>query len=132
YEGLRKSSIAQWNLKVSVMPSEFADSLVTLTPFGPLIGRQHKRFFTLEKSAAVADVAKDPALTFTYSHFLVPHPPYAFARDGSPQSETNRATRPEQELYIDQLVATNRLILQTIDGILQSSAVEPIIVLQAD
>jgi hypothetical protein len=132
YDGLRKSSIAQWNMKISVMPSEFADSLVTMTPFRPLIGRQHKHRFTSEKFAAVAELAKDPAATFAYAHFLVPHPPYAFARDGSQQSEVNRMTRPEQELYIDQLVATNRLILETIDGILNSSAVKPIIILQAD
>jgi len=132
YEGLRKSSIAQWNMKVSVMPCEFADSLVTMTPFRPLIGRQHKYEFSSEKFAAVAELAKDPAATFAYAHFLVPHPPYAFARDGSRQSEVNRMTRPEQELYIDQVVATNRLIIQTIDRILSSSAVEPIIILQAD
>jgi hypothetical protein len=132
YEGLRNSSIAQWNLKISVMPSEFADSLVSMTPFRPLIGRRRKHEFTIEKSAAVAAVAKDPALTFAYSHFLVPHPPYAFARDGSAQTETNRATQPEKKLYIDQLVATNRLILKTIDEILSSSAVKPIIILQAD
>jgi hypothetical protein len=132
YDGLRMSSIAQWNLKISVMPSEFADSLVSMTPFRPLIGRRHKHEFTLEKFAAVAELAKDSTLTFTYAHFLVPHPPYAFARDGSAQSEINRATQPEQELYIDQLVATNRLILKTIDDILSSSAVKPIIILQAD
>jgi hypothetical protein len=132
YDGLRKSTIADWNLKISVMPSEFADSLVSMTPLRPLIGRQHKHEFTLEKCAAVAELAKDPKLTFTYAHFLVPHPPYAFARDGSSQTETNRATRPEKALYIDQLVATNRLILQTIDGILSTSSVKPIIILQAD
>ena len=132
YDGLRRSSIAQWNMKISAMPSEFAESLVNMTPFRPLVGRQHKREFVLEQCATLAELAKDPALTFTYAHFLVPHPPYAFARDGSAQTEINRATRPENELYIDQLVATNRLILQTIDGILSSSATKPIIVLQAD
>ncbi len=132
YDGLRRSSIAQWNMKISVMPSEFADSLVNMTPFRPLVGRQHKHEFTLEKFAAVAELAKDPTLTFTYAHFLVPHPPYAFARDGASQTELNRATRPEKELYIDQLVSTNRLVLKAIDGILDSSANKPIIILQAD
>jgi hypothetical protein len=132
YDGLRKSTIADWNMRISAMPSEFAESLVSMTPFRPLIGRQHKREFTLEKCAAIVELAKDPTLTFTYAHFLVPHPPYAFARDGSSQTELNRATQPEKELYIDQLVATNRLILQIIDGILSASDVKPIIILQAD
>jgi hypothetical protein len=103
-----------------------------MTPFRPLVGRQHKHEFTLEKCAAVVELAKDPAPTFAYAHFLVPHPPYAFARDGSAQTEINRATRPEKDLYIDQLVATNELILKTIDGILSASTVKPIIILQAD
>jgi hypothetical protein len=132
YDGLRKSKIADWNMKISAMPSEFAESLVSMTPFRPLIGRRHKHEFTQSKCDAIVELAKDPTLTFTYAHFLVPHPPYAFARDGSSQTEINRATRPEKELYIDQLVATNRLILQTIDGILGASATKPIIVLQAD
>ncbi len=132
YSGLRKSSIADWNLKVSVMPSEFADSLVSMTPFRPMIGREHKHVFTAQKFHAVADLAKDPSLTFAYAHFLVPHPPYAFARDGSRQTEINRATLPEKELYIDQLGATNQMVLQTIDEILRSSTVKPIIILQAD
>jgi hypothetical protein len=132
YEGLRKSSIADWNMKISVMPSEFADSLVAMTPFRPLIGRQYKYRFTSRKFEAVGDLAKNPAPTFAYAHFLVPHPPYAFARDGSQQTEVNRATRAEKDLYIDQLVATNRLVLQTIDEIQSSSARRPIIILQAD
>src|SRR3954451_20326920 len=99
-------------MKVSSMPNEFADSLVSMTPFRPLlIGREHKREFTLQKFAAVAELANNPRLTFAYAHFLVPHPPYAIARDGSAQSEFNRASRSEQELYVDQLIATNKLIL---------------------
>jgi hypothetical protein len=132
YDPLRKSSIADWNMKISMLPSEFADSLVNLTPFRPLIGRQHKHQFTQQKFAAVADLAKTVEPKFVYSHFLVPHPPYAFARDGSAQTELNRASRPEQELYIDQLVATNRLILQMVDRILNTSRIKPIIILQAD
>jgi hypothetical protein len=132
YAPLRKSSLAQWNLQVSLMPTEFAESLVNMTPLRPLIGRHYKHRFTLEKFTAVADLAKNPAATFAYAHFLVPHPPYAFARDGSEQSEVNRATKPEQELYIDQLVATNRMIIETIDSILASSTTKPIIILQAD
>jgi hypothetical protein len=132
FDPLRRSSIAQWNMKISAMPSEFADSLVNMTPLRPLVGRHYKRTLAMERFAQITELAKDPELTFAYAHFLIPHPPYAFARDGSAQSEINRATRPEQELYIDQLIATNRLILQMIDNILSSSAVAPIIILQAD
>ena len=115
YAPLRKSSIAQWNMKVSMLPNEFDDSLVNMTPFRPLIGQEYKYRFVTDKFAEVAELAKDSAPTFAYAHFLVPHPPYAFARDGSALSELDRATRPEKELYINQLVATNRLILKMLD-----------------
>ncbi len=132
YDPLRKSAIAQWNMKISMLPSEFADSLVSMTPFWTLIGRERKHRFVLQQFDQLAELAKDPALTFAYAHFLVPHPPYAFARDGSTLRQIDRATRPEQELYIGQLIATNRLVLQTIDRILSTSKVKPIIILQAD
>jgi hypothetical protein len=132
YDPLRRSSIAQWNMKISMLPWEFADSLVNMTPLRMLIGREYKRKFIADKFAKVADLAKNLKPTFTYAHFLVPHPPYAIARDGSALSEVDRATRPEQELYIEQLIATNRLILELIDDLQSASAVKPIIILHAD
>jgi hypothetical protein len=132
YEPLRYSSIAQQNMKISFMPTEFEDSLVHMTPLRPLIGRHHKRTLVMERIAQIAELAKDPGLTFAYAHFLVPHPPYAFASDGSAQSEIHRTTWTEQQLYIDQLIATNRLILKLIDDILSASPVKPIIILSAD
>jgi hypothetical protein len=131
YEPLRKSSIAQWNLRISMLPWEFADSLVNLTPFRILIGRERKYQFVTNKFGQVAELAKDPAKTFAYAHFLVPHPPYAFASDGSPLSEMLQATQPEQEQYVSQLIATNRLILEMLDEIL---SIDPnaIIVMHAD
>jgi hypothetical protein len=132
YEPLRNSSVAHWNMKISLLPSEFDDSLVNMTPLRPLIGRHYKRTLALNRFAQIAKLANDPALTFAYAHFLIPHPPYAFARDGSAQSETNRATWTEQQLYVDQLIATNSLILKLIDEILSSSNIKPIIIVQSD
>lgn len=132
YAPLRKNSLAHWNMKVSMLPSEFADSLVGMTPLASLIGHHYKRRFVIGKFAVVAKIASNPKATFGYAHFLVPHPPYVFARDGSAQSELHQATRTEQELYVDQVIATNRLILKTIDDIIGTSATKPIIILQAD
>lgn len=132
YEPLRRSSIAQTNMKISLLPSEFDDSLVNMTPLRPLIGRHHKRTLALQRFTQIAELATDPALTFAYAHFLIPHPPYAFARDGSAQSEIHRSTWTEQQLYVDQLIAANGLILKLIDDILSSSDVKPIIILSAD
>src|SRR6185369_6146934 len=92
----------------------------------------HKRTLAFERFAQIAELATNPALTFAYAHFLIPHPPYAFARDGSAQTEVHRTTWTEQQLYVDQLIATNQLILKLIDDILSSSPVKPIIILSAD
>jgi hypothetical protein len=132
YEPLRHSDIAQWNMKISLLPSEFADSVVNMTPLRPLIGRHYKRTIALGRFAQIAELAQDPQPTFAYAHFLIPHPPYAFARDGSPQSEINRTTLTEQQLYVDQLMATNDLIIKLVDKLLSASDVKPIIILQAD
>lgn len=132
YAPLRSSRIADWNMRVSFMPCEFADSMVALTPLRPLIGRAYKYRLTMSKFAQVAESAESSDLKFVYAHFLVPHPPYAFAADGSALSEWNRETQREQELYIGQLIATNRLMLQLIDKILANSDTKPVIILQAD
>jgi hypothetical protein len=132
YAPLRKSYYADWNFKISTLPCEFADSLVNMTPLRPLIGRNYKFRFVSDKFAKLGEVGSDPETTFVYAHFLVPHPPYAFARDGMPLTEWTRSTKDEKTLYIDQLVATNQLILMTLDKILASSEKEPVIFLQAD
>jgi hypothetical protein len=132
YAPLRKSDYAEWNLKISTLPCEFADSLVNMTLLRPLIGRNYKHHFVTDKFTQLGDLAGDPKTTFAYAHFLVPHPPYAFARDGSQLTEWARSTQDEKTLYIDQLIATNRLILKTLDQILAKSDKKPIVFLQAD
>jgi hypothetical protein len=132
YEPLRRNELAHSNMPVSMLPSEFADSLVGMTPLGPLLRRPFKRRLTVRQFDSVAALAKNPAATFAYAHFLVPHPPYVFRRDGSAQTEYSRAALSEQQLYVEQVAGTNELILRTIDKILGDSATKPVIILQAD
>jgi hypothetical protein len=60
----------------------------------------------------------------------VPHYTYVFSRDGS--LSWAHAPHADKQAYLDQLIATNRLILQTVDQILARSKVKPIIILLAD
>ena len=129
---LRKSSIADSNLRVSYLPSEFADGLLRMTPIGGLFGPWFKCRQVRSQFAAVAAVADDPKLTFAYAHFLMPHDPYVFASDGSHLSLHTRPRADDRKAYIDQLKATNTMILETIDRLLDQSAEKPIIILQAD
>lgn len=43
-----------------------------------------KRQRALRQFRDLAAVVDDPAPTFVIAHFLVPHPPYVFDRDGNP------------------------------------------------
>jgi len=130
YEPLRKNELAQSNLRVSFLPTEFADSLLKMTPLGLTLGGSFKHHFVLRKFAAIRALASDDQPTFTYAHFLLPHFTYVFNRDGS--ISWTRAPQADKQAYVDQLIATNRMILETIDELCSKSKDKPIIILEAD
>lgn len=71
--------------------------------------------------------------TFVFAHFLLPHPPYVFDRDGSLPTPEETESRSEEEQYVRQLEWTNGRILEAIDRLLDvPPGEEPIILLQAD
>jgi hypothetical protein len=77
-------------------------------------------------------IAQDPAPTFTFAHFTLPHPPYVFDADG------NYVT-PDQWVggadgaYLEQLKYTNGRILQMVDSLLAGpDDTDPIVVIQSD
>jgi hypothetical protein len=79
---------------------------------------------------ALQDIASDPAPTFTFAHFLLPHPPYVFHADGTfvwPDPD-----RPVEEAYIDQLRYTNAVIERIVTELQAAPGPAPIIVLQSD
>lgn len=83
--------------------------------------------------AEVAEIARDPGPTFTFAHFLVPHPPYVFNRDGSRATERDLASRTPEQSYIEQLQYTNDRISELVDTLLAGPDDEdPIIVVQSD
>lgn len=74
-----------------------------------------------------------PGPTYVFAHFLLPHPPYVYDRDGSLIPEEETETAPEVELFIRQLEWTNRRVLEAIDRLLDvPPGEEPIILLQSD
>lgn len=70
--------------------------------------------------------------TYTFIHFLVPHAPYTFDRNGNVLPDAVDDGHYSKEQYIDQLVFVNKKILEMVDTILARSESEPIIILQAD
>lgn len=71
--------------------------------------------------------------TFTYAHFLVPHPGYVFDRDGNDVTLSSKFMQfDEKELYLNQLMYTNTRVEKTIDAILAKPGQPPIIIVQGD
>jgi len=73
---------------------------------------------------------------FIYAHFLIPHHPYVFSIDGSPQNFLSGVIEmgSEKKLYTDQLLFANGEMVKVIDTILnrKSNGIEPIIIIQGD
>jgi len=87
---------------------------------------------TPRQFAAVAGVARDPGPTFTFAHFLLPHPPYVFRRDGSYAGDL--PTLGEDAAYLEQVRYANAKIDELLDMLIgeAASGAEPIVVIQAD
>ncbi len=77
-------------------------------------------------------ITGDPAPTFTFAHFLVPHPPLIFDRYGN-FTPTEEATGTVKERYVEQLIYTNTLIQEMVTHLQAGPDEEdPIIVIQSD
>lgn len=85
--------------------------------------------YKFQKLKEIPDI-KEP--TFTFAHFLSPHPPYVFDADGNNISWYKESNKSAYERYVDQMIFTNKKIKDIIDVILERSEVKPIIVLQSD
>jgi hypothetical protein len=82
--------------------------------------------FTLD---ALTRLPREESPKFVFAHLLLPHPPYIFNPDGSLRAG-GRGTG--QQAYLDNVQATNVLLLGVLDEILQNSAAPPVILLQGD
>jgi hypothetical protein len=77
---------------------------------------------------------------FIYAHVISPHSPYIFGPNGEVRRGVDPFTLLDQQvaeswspsLYTDQVSYINKLVLVTIDQILENSNPKPIIILQAD
>lgn len=120
--------------------SEFSGVLLDSTLWPALLdvldlgdeGRTHRERVNYQFET-IARIAGDPEPTFTFAHFLVPHPPYVFNRDGSPATERDLAGRTQSESYLEQLLYTNARIEDLLDGLIRGSeSDDPIVVIQSD
>ncbi|MEH6547670.1 MAG: sulfatase-like hydrolase/transferase [Sneathiella sp.] len=74
--------------------------------------------------------SKDP--TFTFAHFLVPHDPFVFDKNGRCLEFEESASRSLEESYLAQLQYANKFLTSLIEGLLSQPGPKPIIIIQAD
>jgi hypothetical protein len=86
------------------------------------------------------DYTEDIRPTFIFAHIISPHTPYVFGADGERIDHQDpfslldaRPGNPDnKQYYSNQVQYISQLAMEVIDNILQTSTVEPIIILQAD
>jgi hypothetical protein len=94
----------------------------------------------LHNFEALAAQAKRPGPKFVLAHFVPPHHPYLFDREGnvlrraniSDQFEFQKRLWEDRASYVDQLVYVNRRIGEVVDRILADSPDPPVILLVSD
>jgi hypothetical protein len=94
----------------------------------------------LSNLESLAGMGSQPGPKFVFAHFLPPHHPYLFDRNGnilrdanlSNQFEFQKRLWEEKDLYVDQLLYMNHRVTDVIDQILNESPRPPIIIIQSD
>jgi hypothetical protein len=121
--------------------SEFTLALLETTMASALTGPREEvdpfamselRNYTLHQLEQMQRVPTLPGPKFVMAHFLIPHPPNLFDRDGSP-FEGDAARLSADEKYVRQVEFTNARILDIVDAIRAApGGDDAVIVLQAD
>jgi hypothetical protein len=108
------------------------------TPLQALFDAQRQRvIFTLE---SLPEFARKEGDYFVFAHIVSPHTPFVFGPQGEAITGVDPFTlmdiHPGREenvpLYRGQVNYLNRLVLQTVDRILEDSTEPPIIIIQGD
>lgn len=137
WEPTRRSELADVNVTYAFPVSEFVRELLETTVAWPVFyrlvdfGQLHRKqvLFKIEK---MPEIVALPSPKFVFAHFLVPHPPYVFDRDGKLPTTTQLAERGERASFIHQVEFVNARLREIVDGILAHSEHPPVIVLQSD
>ncbi len=141
-------------LSPHVLVSMFERMLIDMTPIQRILPMPRwEDQFTLARQRILymldhlPDVARDPAPTFTFAHFLCPHLPFVFGEngedigrrkyaytlaDGDRNHGRFRVPDDFRRSYRAQAAYITRKVEETIDRLLAESPEPPIIILQSD
>lgn len=145
---LQKNPYADTHIEYAFGLNNFERSVInnsilgTLLSFADLDLKELHRRRLLFSFEALAQISLDERPTFTFAHFLAPHPPFVFDTNGNPVGDgkytflegfkVGGTKEQYKKLYIDQLIFTDRKLIEIVGTILANSATPPIIIIQSD
>jgi hypothetical protein len=128
FEALLLKTTAAWALIDLVdLPDQLTKFLPDLN--SPISIYRQRTLYVLDQFA----IDRVPSISgpkFVYVHLILPHPPYVFGPNGEVIHEEKEDL--DLEAYRDQLIYTNRRILDIITRIVRSAPKPNIIILQGD
>ena len=143
WEPTRENEYADVNITYRGQLPEFSMLLLRTTALDPigeasgLWGEPRKTQWerVKYKFERLGEMSSTEGPKFVFAHFLVPHPDYVFERDGSfrePITYEEAAAGGMKTRYIDQVVATNNMVISLVDKLLDGSEPAPVIIIQSD
>ncbi|MCF8468229.1 MAG: sulfatase-like hydrolase/transferase [Sneathiella sp.] len=85
-----------------------------------------------QKLKRLQELAASKEPTFTFAHFLVPHPPFVFDKDGNCLGPKESFSRTLEESYLGQLQYADKFMSALVKTLLSQPGPKPIIIIQAD
>jgi len=140
------AEVLQYEGLFGIRFANFARSLIetsALQPFAPYLGLYAKldalyaadSLYTIETLSDMPHI-REPK--FVFVHFILPHGPFIFDRDGNltlfkPSILGEQDPALQEHLgYLEQLIFINKKFEAVVDELLSKSEVPPVIILQAD
>lgn len=96
------------------------------------IDQRDKNFESTLEQLHNTTLIRDSMPKFVYAHSLLPHAPFSYDSNGHRLPFREYDPQEDRKAYLRQLVYTNRMIMKTIDDILEANGRDCIIILQGD
>lgn len=120
--------------------NEFSRNFISQTIFYPILVslniyenldeiHMKSAIYAFDKLFKLSEIKQS---TFIFAHILMPHAPYVFNKDCEFIQVNWKDNKESKTHYINQLECTNKLLMQTIENIIEYSKVRPIIIIQSD
>ncbi len=135
-----KNRHADWDVDCNrgLIGDEFLRLLIETTllePFSRTYSSESRRERILCQFATLPRIRDNPALRrplFVLAHILCPHWPYIFGRDGLAPSGISGQRAQGKQLFVDQLIFVNQLVMRMLDELLVDPGQQPVVILQGD